>query len=289
MSEIYRHSIGKGVTLGVLGATAVTARMWRNPLQPVIATVLVYNTNDHIAQVPYSITHLDGDFTVEWTYTVDTVSYTKTFTHSVVTPLMPLDVLTTTEAVELEAAVRYFIEAYTNNYFGSFTGSFAIQGTGHSALELPRRLQSLDSVTLNGDVFAADAFVTTGDGWFLNRAPGISLSIKDAPPEDYIPDYANNLIVPPFSPFNTMFKDNVVFTVAGTWGYDSVPADVVTAADLLFNDYACADATYRNRFINSIRAGNWRFDLRDDAFAGTGNLTADRLLDKYRVDTMVII
>lgn len=86
-----------------------------------------------------------------------------------------------------------------------------------------------------------------------------------------------------------MFKDNVSFAIKGVWGYENVPNDVLTAADLLYNDYACADAAYRNRFINSMRAGNWRFDLRDDAFAGTGNLTADRLLDKYRIDSMVII
>lgn len=289
MSEIYRNAQGKGVTLGVTGAVSVSARLLRGTATPIVAVVSAFNVTDHMALIPYAITHLDGDFTIEWTYTVEGNVYVKSFTHSIVTPLMPLSALSTQDAMELEQAVRYFIQAYTNNYFGSFVGTVTIQGTGHMALELPRRLRSLTSVTLDGTAYDPAGFVLTGDGWFLNRTAGRSLTIKDAPPDEYVPVYSNNLIVPPFSPVNTMFVDNTTFVIDGVWGYDPVPDDVMLAADLLFNDYNCADAAYRNRFINSMRAGNWRFDLRDDAFAGTGNLTADRLLDKYRNDLMVII
>lgn len=283
MSEIYRHSTGKGVTLGITGVSGTpTARVIRGTTS-VNATVAAQGS-DWKAAVPYSITNLDGDFTVEWTYIVEGNTYVKNFTHTVVSPLVP-----NAADPELEAAVRYFIEAYTNNFFGCLTGTFNVQGTGHVALELPKRLVSLTDVTVNDQVYESAGFVITGDGWLVERAPGISLTIKDAPPDEYVPVYSNNLIVPPYSPYNTMFKDNVSFAIKGVWGYENVPNDVLTAADLLYNDYACADAAYRNRFINSMRAGNWRFDLRDDAFAGTGNLTADRLLDKYRIDSMVII
>lgn len=284
MSEIYRDATGKAVALGIAGATNATAKFFRNGVQ-VGANATVQNTpSGYVALVPYAITAHDGPFIIQWTYKVEGNFYTKDYAHEVVSPVVlnPAD-------PELEAAVRHFIEAYTNNYFGYIEGSVSVQGTGHHGLELPRRLISVTSVTVNGEEYAADGFVVTGDGWMLERAPGISLTIKDAPPDEYIPVYSNNLIVPPYSPYNTMFKDNVSFVIDGKWGYLSVPDDVMVAADLLYNDYACADAAYRNRFINSMRAGNWRFDLRDDAFAGTGNLTADRLLDKYRIDSMVII
>lgn len=302
MSEVYRNATGRTMTLGVQGATAVSARFLRGTAAPVSAAVSSVSGGDWSVTVPYAVTHLDGDFSIEWTFTVESVVYTKSFTHSVVSPLLPLARLSTADAIELEQAVRYFIQAYTNNHFGSSSESVSVMGTGHRALGLPRRLETLRNVIRPEESFPSgytfspeelsqrvSAYVVSGDGWFLNRAPSVSLTLKQSPPEEFLPVYSDSIIIPPGSSYNSTFTDNSYYIIDGVWGFSSVPDDVMLAADLLFNDYNCADAAYRNRFINSIRAGNWRFDLRDDAFAGTGNLTADRLLDKYRNDSMVIV
>lgn len=286
MGEIYKSAQNKAVMLGVTSASGVSAKIIRGTT---VLTALVASTSsDYAASIPYAITNSEGPFSVEWTYTVESNVYVRTDSHEIVSPLLPLASLNSAEKIEVEQAVRYFIEAYTNNWFGSFSGKLAFEGTGHDTVELPRRLRSMTEISINGVVQSLANFVVTGDGMFLNRTSPANYEIRQAPPDDII-IYPNNVIVAPSVSPVRGFADNSLIEITGLWGYEQVPQDVMLAADLLFNDYMCADAAYRNRFVNSIRAGNWRFDLRDDAFAGTGNLTADRLLDKYRIDPMVVI
>ena len=60
------------------------------------------------------------------------------------------------------------------------------------------------------------------------------------------------------------------------------PADQVKeAAKLLVNDYACAEQTYRDRYLTSMTAADWRIQFHSGAFLKTGNVRADQLLRDF--------
>jgi hypothetical protein len=45
----------------------------------------------------------------------------------------------------------------------------------------------------------------------------------------------------------------------------------------------CQDHKYRDKYLQSIKMGDWRIQFHDLAFNGTGNATADKLLLDYRI------
>jgi len=283
MAEIYRDSTGKAVVLAVSGVTGVSAKLLRNGLVVSTPTPVVVS-GKYAVQIPYAITSSDGEFVVEWTYTLEGSQYVKSEEHYIVTPLVdnPAD-------TELERIVRSVIENFTGNYFGYYAGTYSILGSDDRNLELPRRLTELESVTTTDALWESPLFVITGDGWFLQKKSSFDMSIKDAPPEEYLSTVGSDgVIYSPYSYGFSLFRDNVPYLVTGKWGYSTVPEDVMRAAKLLYEDYSCADAGYRNKYLRSIRAGNWRLEFRDDAFAGTGNLTVDNILIKYKINNWVV-
>jgi len=77
------------------------------------------------------------------------------------------------------------------------------------------------------------------------------------------------------------FKEGVIYPISGVWGYEAVPESVKEAARLLVNDYACADSQYRDRYLTSMTAADWRIQFNSGAFVRTGNVRADQLLSEY--------
>jgi hypothetical protein len=79
------------------------------------------------------------------------------------------------------------------------------------------------------------------------------------------------------------FANNRDYLVEGHWGWEAVPDAVKEAAKLLVNDYACADAQYRDRYLVSMTAADWRIQFYSGAYLRTGNVRADQLLSDYVV------
>jgi hypothetical protein len=71
------------------------------------------------------------------------------------------------------------------------------------------------------------------------------------------------------------------YNISGQWGWNSVPAAVQEAAALLAHDYACADVLYRDRYLTSMTAADWRIQFNAGAFSDTGNVRANQLLEEY--------
>jgi hypothetical protein len=80
----------------------------------------------------------------------------------------------------------------------------------------------------------------------------------------------------------SMFKSGSIYAVRGNWGYPFVPIQITEAAKILVKTYFYDDATYRERYITTIRAGNWRMEFQATGDETTGSANADMILTAYK-------
>lgn len=244
----------------------------------------------------YRETQFDGQLQIEWAGTEsDDTLFLRTSSVDVITPLVPISRLQTLftntnwtpdELKELENAVRVFIESYTGQSFGYEVGTYSIVGSGEKKIALPKRL--IKFVTIAGG--PPGYFSVSNSGWYLYMGNENYLTIKQMPPEEFVDNttVVSGVIHVPDS-YWRQFRSGATYTITGEWGYYTVPEDVQEAAMLLANDYACGDNLYRERYLKSMKAGDWTMIFDSAAYRGTGNVRADQLLESYRRQGMVII
>ena len=280
MSEIYRNSIGKGITLNIPGVTVTSAVIKRGD-QTINGTV-----SDNAVAVPFSITSSDGPFTIDWSFVVEGQTQTIQETHEVVTPLFTKDdlaydthglgKLTDDEVKRLESLIRKVIEAHTGQSFGLRKGYLYAYGKGGNVLKLSERIAELTDkgYRVSNDGFSIVSPVSNGDGY----------NIKVPAEEEAL---YNSLHGYPTT--NYSFKEGLRYKVSGSFGWSSVPQDIKEAALLLAEQFSCNESLWRDRYLRAISAADWRFDFQDAAFVGTGSVSADQLLAKYTVTRAVVI
>lgn len=281
MSEIYRDKTGQALSLGVAGATSVSATFSRNG-ETTEAHVVGGN-----ATIPYSIVVDGGEVIVEWKYTVQGNEYTRLESFTVVTPLFTqaellaydtqFSALSSGQVVILERFVRMIIEAYTGQSFGQERGKMTLFGNGTSVLQSPKRIISLDGY------FSGAGYKVVSNGF------GIEVYRGNVPSGSVIGNLAGGPIYDPYPYGGSTYKNNYRYEVTGVFGWPTVPEEVKQAALILAGEFSCNEATWRDRYIKSIRAADWRFDFNSGAFSGTGSVSADQLLSKYVVSRMAVI
>lgn len=219
------------------------------------------------------------------------------------------------EVWEVEAAVRHIIQAHTGQKFGLDRDKvLTVEGHGETALRLPERLVAITGVNTLTSALDARSFIIVSDGWYLKKAwanatplaePNGSLFWGDingsAGPfdnniygnYDRSDDSTDTLygplnarpggitVAPGASGRATAWKQDYPFAIRGDWGYKTIPANVKEAARLLVNDYACSEAAYRDRYLESITSADWRLQFSTRSWDSTGNVRADQLLDEY--------
>lgn len=279
----------------------LTATVYRNDettavhTQSGIATV----AGTFTVALPWQVMQYDSTLTIVWS---DGAGFSREQTVDVVTPLVSLSRLRTlfegesktdAELRELEQAVRVFIQTYTGQSYGFFTGVRTFVGTGQNKVLLPQRLNKLTAFAGvyggNPDPTKNIDLVSVGsDGWSLIVNQKKYLGIKEAPPEELLNVYSGGIIrVPDW--YLKRFDSGQTYTVTGEWGYDAVPDAVQEAAMLLANDYSCNETLYRDRYLESIKIQQDTIIYHPGAFRGTGNARADLLLAKYRRQGPVVI
>lgn len=264
-----------------------------------VATYVAAGANDEFDSYYYVTIGQDitGDYeakTIEWDYVVDgkTVTTPREFL-SVVNPyvrfnefklMYPGTTLDYSEFKLVEPVVRKVIETYCNQTFTrSDAESFSVLGQNSDSLPLPRQIISLDSVSvLDPAVDSAGTetpyeiteYVTfdNDDRWHIRR----------------LTSYASTRAMTPTNR-RSLFKYPMRYRITGSWGWDMVPEDVVRAAAILVNDYECADAKYREKYIANIRAGDWRMEFTATGDETTGNANADMILSRYRNVGLAVI
>lgn len=256
-----------------------------------IATVVAVPGEGYSFTLPLYLVQHDQNLEVRWTltYVEPTESTEYTLNRSVhieiVTPILSRkeirevwDTATDKEIADIEKAVRHIIQAYTGQVFGMFVGTIPVRGEGNIALRTPRRLIELVSVDGRN---AKPHFTVDPDGHIVRHYPWGVPPIK----ADYhgLHMHTGGVIHNPNNIRLARWLGERTYNLTGRWGYESVPAPVKEAAKLLVNDYACGDSQYRDRYLVSMAAADWRLQFHSGAYLRTGNVRADQLLSEYVV------
>jgi hypothetical protein len=309
--EIYRNDANPLVAVEVPAAvkatvTAIDVFAFENGRKIHEFNAVAATPTGYTVLLPWSLSRQDRDLVVKWeiTYTdagVPTVATDQTAV-SIITPLLPLEEvariagydLTTaegrTDTLDLERRVRYAVQTHTGQNFGKFAGVMQVSGNGSNKLNLPAPLLEFRGFSFDNIVRSNHSVKLINNGWALASGNVYIDNIKQAPPEWMLDrfDYTGKIYAPMLYGHHR-FNDGVEYTIEGTWGYNDVPGDVKQAARLLVQDYSCDESLWRERYIDSVRAGDWRFEFNAAAFAGTGNVQADQILSGYRRATMVVV
>lgn len=300
-----------------------------NGVVPIVATEAPVegDTSAWEIQLPY-LGADTNDVEVVWNFTIDSVpdeTLEETFSYEVVTPYLTVREVkaifpeaSDEEARDVEAAVRHIINAHTGQSFG-FDRSKTITVEGHAggALRLPERLVELEGISTLTSVLNPAAAIIVSDGWYLKKGWADALSAIESTSQ-YWGDYTNTLFdnniysdpdgdgrppivgplgvrpggvinAPGSSGGSTPWKNDYPFQITGNWGYKTIPAPVKEAAKLLVNDYACSEQLYRDRYLESIKAADWRMQFSSQAWDHTGNVRADQLLSEYVILDWAVI
>lgn len=269
------------------GLTTATFDVYRGETQVGATGNAVIDGTVAEVTLPYAATTQDGDIRVVLHFTHESTSYNPEKTVSVVTPVLELhevkailgDDATDDEVRSVEAAVRHVINAHTGQTFGYSEKTIVVPGTGDRSLRLPERLISFTVLETPEATYNTAGFSIASDGWYLRLYQSSLLTIKQMPPEFSLD--RGPVIQTPYTSYWSNFSRSRTFSITGKWGYESVPAQVKEAARLLVNDYACSEALYRDRYLESIKAADWRLQFSSQAWDYTGNVRADQLLADY--------
>lgn len=237
------------------------------------------------AVLDLSTTANSGTLQVKWDFSIDSIPVIKKEFYEVVTPLLSVvqirerlnldeDDVTDDQIIAAERRVRHVIENLVGQKFQQTVETVQVFGSGGPVLRLPKRAISIDTV----DYWTA-GYTVVKDGWaMLRMRPPVGSVIKSDVP-----------IYNPYDASNYYWTQYVPVVISGTWGWESVPTDVSEAALILIEEELSDERTYRDRYLTSMTAADWRIQFHPAAFTGTGSVVVDQLLTKYKVSNMAVV
>jgi hypothetical protein len=77
------------------------------------------------------------------------------------------------------------------------------------------------------------------------------------------------------------FPKTFDYRVLVAHGYVTVPSDIRKAAELLTDDIACGRLEYYQRYISGYNTDQFKLQISQQSFSGTGNLIVDKILSNY--------
>lgn len=234
---------------------------------------------------------------ITWTLVINGETITKVDYIDVVTPYLTLSevkaaidsTITDDQAIAAESIVRHIINAHTGQSFGySVDKTITVEGHGDRSLRLPERLLKITGFnTISANLDPRTTLIVS-DGWYLKKgwSDVLSAITNDALywntySWDEEVNHGHIIVAPGAGGTPTPWRDDYPFTITGDWGYETVPAAVREAAKLLVSDYFCQDVKYRDAYLESIKAADWRLQFSSRSWEYTGNVRADQLLAEF--------
>jgi hypothetical protein len=263
-----------------------------------VATQVAYGGMSQLGRYYYvvtpSLSFKPRTLQVSWEYEVGGIERKESKTIFINVPYVTLDQLRTIkelndysdeELVVMERMVSKIIDVYCGQNFGyELNTTKTAFGTNSDFLWLPARLWDLDDVTIlddyvsvlrnpQGDIVGKD-FDSRSVREYVVLDRDNPWRVRNRRNIDYI-----TLSV---TESNKFFRDGNIYAVRGNWGYPYVPVQISEAAKILVKTYFYDDATYRERYITTIRAGNWRMEFQATGDETTGSANADMILTAYK-------
>lgn len=295
MSEIYVGSTQR-VYFDVYGseATVVTARLTDDEGLDVALTVTpeaadpdTPERSRYSAYIGLQHTQMERELIVTWTYEIEGEEGTAVHYYPIVTPYVSLQDMreiypdlasrTDEELIALEQRVRLVINSYTGQNFGFGRKRVEVESENGVTLHLPARVISIEEFEANGLSYPSSSFRIGLSSFSIEWLP-ISNPNKWAAAD---PIRMHDLV--------PRFRRDTRFFVTGIFGWRRVPTEVRQAAIILIGDYSCDESVWRDKYIDNMRASDWRLEFAPGAFSGTGNVQADQLLAPFQVSNMVVI
>jgi hypothetical protein len=263
-----------------------------------VATQVSYGGLDQTGRYYYvvtpSLSFKPRTLKISWSYEVGGIERTDSKIVYINVPYATLEQLRTIkelndysdeELIVMERMVSKIIDVYCGQSFGYELGVTKTSfGTNSDFLWLPSRLWDLDEVTIlddyvsvlrnpQGDIIGKD-FDSRSIKEYVVLDRDNPWRIRNRRNIDYV-----TLSVTESKNF---FRDGNIYAVRGNWGYPYVPIQISEAARILVKTYFYDDATYRERYITVIRAGNWRMEFQATGDETTGSANADMILTAYK-------
>lgn len=302
MKEILINSISdvqykiyvNGVLTDAVGSVLVTISKGENVISTAAtATKVSSTTGTYKYTLPTTVTigsevidvvTAEGLLKVTWAFEINSTDLSVTEYYQVVTPyslweyfapVSPAVTPTYQTYLECERVSRFIINSYCGQEFGQEDTTYAVEGHGTNSLALPRRLQTLSTVTWSGNSWTRPGYLIGYDYPYAWEIVGSGWTIRQQP-------YTRR--IDPVYNVESRFVRNRTYNIAGIWGYQAVPTPVEEASKILTADFMCKEAKYRDKYLDNIKMGDWRIQFAAGAFQGTGNAKADELLLDYRLN-----
>jgi hypothetical protein len=77
------------------------------------------------------------------------------------------------------------------------------------------------------------------------------------------------------------FPQRYNYTFVLDEGFSKIPADIVSATEMLVDDLKCGRLDYYQRYITSYNTDQFKIQFDKSMLQGTGNIVVDKILDKY--------
>ena len=266
------------------------------------------NIGSYAVYLPLQLTNSAAIYRLLWEYTVETsvVSYR----HDVFITVPYADLYQASTALgistdpsdpsyksfadlaEAERYARRRIEEYTGQRFYIYGDVYRVLGSDSDTLPLPDKIDTIDRLYMN-DILLVDNLTTpVTDNWNYDlqiSETNFGIRINRANMLDNTVYTANGMIPPTIHDSDGIFRNNVMYEVHGKFGWRKIPQEVELACIELMKDYFAKDNTWKNQYVKNIQTFDWQFEYNSEAFTGTGNAYADRLLADFVVSKASLI
>jgi hypothetical protein len=160
-------------------------------------------------------------------------------------------------------------------------GSYVtVKNDGQFAINIPEVKVLVDNINEIYNSNYEFIITETGYGIRVNRENMLDNTV-----------YSANGMIPPsiHDLYNGAFQSGVPYRVQGRFGWDQIPDNVELAAIELMKDFFSKDTMWKNKYVKKISTFDWDFEYTGNAYSGTGNAYADKLLADYVLDVKVDI
>lgn len=255
------------------------------------------NPGTYVVYIPYQYTNRNRTLRLQWEYNVGGTAVTRSDEVYVVTPYVDFNHVqdlgfstdssdpnykSYKELVRAEKYARKQIEQYTGQNFYLYDDLYVIYGYGSDVLPLPAKIHELHELYANDDLLIDNIEGISNLSYNVIIAEsGYGIRIDRSSIVDNTVYTANGMIPPSIYDYSGVFKSNVPYKIQGRFGWEKVPDEVELAAVELMKDYFAKDTVWRNKYIKNISTFDWDFEYTSEAYSGTGNAYADRLLANY--------